>query len=137
MDVRALKYPVIAFNDQVFYIYSTSSDLTVCNRGAVKHGWFKGMLLVDGTGLAYRVRDAVPIRKARFSWHSLVFDPLVEVMLEQDGVPYAISVHEVRDLMYTSSIRWDGLESRGDFEELRAKIAHAQTVAELIQVLPE
>ena len=135
MNVNALSYPVICFNNKAFYVEADSSNLTQCPTGVLKGGWFRGLLIVDSMGRAYRIRDAKKVRTVGFSWRSIIFGPTVEIALEQDGEPFPISVDQVLDTMYKSSVRWHGLQSRMDFEELEERIKSAQTVAELIQVL--
>lgn len=135
MNVHALSYPVICFNNKAFYVEMDSSNLTQCPTGVLKGGWFRGLLIVDSMGRAYRIRDAKRGGIIGISWRSIIFGPTVEIVLEPDGEPFPIRVDEVRTMMYQASVRWHGLESRVDFEELKERIDHAQTVAELIHVL--
>ena len=135
INVNALNYPIICFNNKAFYVETDSSNLTRCSAGILKGGWFRGLLIVDSTGQTYRIRDAKKVRTIGFSWSSLIFGPMIEIALEQDGEPFLTNIDEVREKMYKSSVRWHGLESRIGFEELKELIDRAQSVAELIQVL--
>lgn len=136
LSVNSFVYPIICFSDKVFRIYTSATELcTSSPASALTEGWFTNMIVIDSAGNNYRVLHATKVGNAGWLWVGPLPIRKIKVELDVKHVAADVSVDDVRQRMYNATIRWHGLESRTDFDELKAAIDKAQTVAELIRIV--
>lgn len=133
-------------NDLVFpvlHIYRGSLSparslelLTTTTSVALRKGFFDGLTIVDSLGKEAVVQQAKKLHGVGPFWGFNVFlnrTIRVELSLQETG--RILGVEEVRALVLREFQVWHGWESRGDFDELKASVENAQSVAEIIRLV--
>ena len=137
-DMELLTFPLLCFSEELVYVVHSAERLTTCSRVAFRSGYFRDLLLVDTTGRAIRVTGATNPRILWRYWRSVLFaNPLLRVELVCASEAERCSVEDVRKRVLRSFSRWHGWSSRGDFEELRARVRQASSIAELTRLLDD
>jgi len=130
-----ITFPVICFDRHLSRIRRDWDSLVTTTTAGVKNGMFDNMLVVDSNGKSMRVKSARKLHGVGLFWG---FNPMVgqriKVELIFDGEPFFMTVDDVRKRVLASFQKWHGWETRGDFDELKAAVEKASTVAEIIRL---
>ncbi len=136
--LESLRYPVICFSQNIVRVKRTENELSTCNRLALKNGWYRGMLIVDSSGTALRVKDARTLRGIGFFWgYGLLRSRRVIAELAVADPPSTKSVGDLKEVVLESFRKHHGWSSRGDFAELKLRIRKATTISEIIEILKD
>jgi hypothetical protein len=136
-DCRCISFPALCFNQGVAEVVRDEDALTTTNKLALKsHGWYDGLLIVDVNGQSIRVKSARKLHGVGlFFGYSFFVAQRIKVELVFDGEPFSMTVDDVRKRVLESFHKWHGWQTRGDFEELKAAVEKASTVADLIRLV--
>lgn len=137
MTANDISYPVLCFNQGAVEVVRNAGTLTTTNKLALKpKGWYDGLLLVDSDGKAIRVKSAIKLHGVGLFWgYNLMTAQRIKVDLVFDGEPFEVSVDDIRKRVMHSFQQWHGWQTRGDFDEMKASVEKASTVAEIIKVV--
>lgn len=136
MDVNKMEFPVLCISQYLVSVAESIDSVVVCGKGALRNGYYDNMLLIEPTGKAHRIGGAKKLHGVGALWgYRLFYTQRIKVQLLFDGNPFQMSVDEVKKLVFNSFKKWHGWASRGDFEELRAKISEAKSISEIIEHL--
>lgn len=136
MTANDLHYPVLCFTKYGVSTKKTDAELTTTFQASLDKGWFRNAEIVDSTAAKYRVADAKKVSGVGPFWgYSLFFSRRIRVELLIEKVADEVPTDEVRQRILKDFRNWHGWESRGDFEELRAAVEKAPTVAEVIRLV--
>lgn len=131
-----LSFPVLSFSGPCLYVDSDFEKLTTCMKGALKDGYFEGLVIVDSRGLSLRVKNARKLRcVGPFRGYNIFLNQRIQVDLELDGEPFESTVDELRKRVLHSFSTRSAWKSRDDFHELKLRIKSSQTVEAIINVL--
>jgi len=138
MNVSNLNYPLICFAQDDVFIQNSESDLTSCNKLAIKKGFYKDQLLVDSSGIGLEIANAKKLHGIGFLWgYNIFLEQRVRVELIPDGDPFKLSLDEVRakvlKVFRDNRSFW---ASGGNFEEIEQAILNAKTIPEIIDSIP-
>src|SRR5688572_4755814 len=103
INVNALNYPVIVFSEEMFVVKTTSNELTTCPASALKWAWFRGMLIVDSNGMAFKVEGARKVGNAGWSWAGPFPIRIVKVGLLRQLEAFYLSTDETREYVYNAA----------------------------------
>jgi hypothetical protein len=96
------------------------------------------MLIVDSNGVGLKIRGAKKLHGVGLFWgYNIFLNQRIKVQPIIAGKPFEVSLSEVKELVLKSFRNWHGWEARGDFEELRAAVAKAGSIQEMICRLSE
>jgi len=138
MSKEILTFPLLCFSQGTASIIANESELTNCNTGALKNGYFKNMLLIRSDGVALRVKDVATVGgRGLFFGYRLIGYRRIRVKLSFDREQSIFSCEEVRHKVFEAFRKWHGWSARGDVDELREKASRVQTIRELMEVLRE
>jgi hypothetical protein len=136
MTANELTFPVVCFHRHLLRVRNDWDALVTTTTAGVKNGMFDNMLVVDSSGKAIRVKSARKLHGVGLFWG---FNPMVgrriKVELVYDGDLFPMTVDEVRNLVLGSFKNRHGWQTRGDFDELKAAVEKASTVAEIIRLV--
>ena len=136
MTASDLTFPVVCVYKGTIFTSKTLDALTRTTTAALRGGLFNGLHIVDSTGKEYTVKNAQKLHGIGPFWGFNVFlNRTVRVDIEIDDDPKMLSADEVRRLVLRDFRIWHGWESRGDFDELKAAVENASTVAEIIRLV--
>lgn len=136
MTVADLEFPVLCFWRKYIEKQKSFETLTLTSSIGVKNGRYKEMLIVDGHGTSFRIKDARKLHGVGWFWG---FHPFygqrirVEFIIESG--PTLMSVEEVRELVFRSFRRYSGWNTMYDHKEQREKVKNATAVGEIISAL--
>jgi hypothetical protein len=136
MNARDLSYPILCFTKYGIATKKTDVELTTTFQASLDKGWFHNAEIIDSDAVKYRVGAAKKIGGVGpFLGYSLFFSRRIRVELEIDRVGDQVSTDEVRQRILKDFHNWHGWETRGDFDDLKAAVEKASTVAEIIRLV--
>jgi hypothetical protein len=105
----------------------------------LKKGHFVGLLIVDSTGKAVRVRNARKLHGiGRFGGYNIFLNQKIRVELELDGALFQMSLHEVKSRLmadfHSDGGHWDSCE---DFDDLVSFVRSANAIDEITKFMTE
>jgi len=131
-----LQYPVLCFTKYGIATKKTDVELITTFQASLDKGWFRNAEIIDSGGTKYRVLDAKKIGGVGPFWgYSLFFSRRISVELLLDEIVDETPISDVRKRILKDFRDWHGWESRGDFDELKAAVEKASTVAEIIRLV--
>lgn len=136
LDLSNFTFPILYFSQGLANVAYRPAELTSCTRAALRGGFYRRMLIVEASGRSYRVAEARevpqrgPVRRLLAALGQVILVELVS-----DGPPFQSGVDDVRSKVQRSFRRWGGWSTRDDFEELKQRVADAQSVAEILGIL--
>lgn len=136
MTANDLTFPVVCIYRGTIFTSSAVDALTRTTTAALRGGLFNGLRIVDSAGKEYTVKNARKLHGIGPLWGFNIFlNRTVRVDIEIDDNVKTLNVDEVRRLVLRDFRNWHGWESRGDFDELKAAVEMASTVAEIIRMI--
>lgn len=136
--LEALQFPVLCFSQNLVLVVSSQEELTTTNKAALRNGFFANLLLVGSNSVGAQVKGARKLHGiGPFGGFNLFLNQRIRVALEFAGPPFAVELDDVKQRVQASFRNWHGWFSRGDFEELQARLERAQSVAEIVSLLDE
>lgn len=136
MTPNDLQYPVILFARDGFEIKRTAEQLTVTFQPLLTDGWFKNLKIVDSNGSKSMVVSVKGLGGVGLFWgYSLFFSRRVRIQLELEPIAASDTLSEVRHLVLKDFKDWQGWESRVDFDDLKAAVEKATSVAEILKLM--
>lgn len=131
------QYPVLAFSQGLVDSESSEEALTTCSSIALKHGYYRGMIIIDSAGRCFFVENATKLHGVGpFRGYNIFLNQTIRVALVFDE-------HRTEQ-MKTADVRAKVLDrmgpnsdwaTRGDYEELTMRVRDAMTVREMIDLL--
>jgi hypothetical protein len=101
-----------------------------------KGGWYDDLLVVDHTGLALRVKGAEKLHGVGlFRGYNIFLNQRIKMKLHVAGPRIQVSLEEVKDKIFESFRISHGWATRADYQELKANVRNASSIAEIIERL--
>lgn len=136
MTLGDLVFPIIALNEGIVLAFATEESASICTPGALKGGWYSGLLLVDSTGRAFRATGARFLHGVGRFWGYNIFlgrTIRVEVLLEDET--FEVPLDELKKRV-VKGLRLHGQEVDPDYwKELRRRVFEASGAAEVVQLV--
>lgn len=131
------KGTVIILARDYYEVRELFNGVITCNRLAIKHKFYEGMIVVDSNLVGNTVTGLKILRPAPgFGWIDRFINPVYEVELELEapGVPMTIEQVQSRLVEITSDgDLWE--EWWGDLDDLHARIRNCQSFQEIVELL--
>jgi len=144
-DHLAMRFPAIAFSQNLVNTLASNSALRRTTRVGLKKGYYDALILVDSTGKRFDISGAQIVRTIPrpFSFAGL-FDvlsgdgyPEVEPIVSAKS-PTTISLNEVKDRILDSfETERHSWEPIGDIREIRDRIQRAISLEQVFSILRE
>ncbi len=136
MTVSDLQFPVLCFWRHLFRIEKTAEAFTTTTKAGLKNRMFDNVLVIGSNSQAVRVKSARKLHGVGPFWgYNIFLNQRIKVELIFDGEPFQISVEDVRKRVLASFKQWHGWQTRDDFDNLKAAVEKASTVAEIIRLI--
>jgi hypothetical protein len=133
-----MTYPALFVRRRTIQVVRTDDELIITSAYALKRGHYSDSLLVDDTGRSRRIARAEKVGGVGWLWGWNVFlNQRIRVRLVPADGDHSVTLEEVKALVRKNLRDWGGWATRGDFEELKAKVEKAGTVAVLIQLMDD
>jgi hypothetical protein len=131
------QFPIVAFQaDDGYWIYRNWDTLTTANTTALRNGYFDHLLLVDSAGHAIEVDGATKLHGiGPFMGFNVFLQRRMRVEPKFKGELFDLSTDDVRKLVFKSWKQFPIAESADNFDELKASVARAASVGEIIALL--
>ena len=137
MPLTDLTFPVLAFNQGIVEAYPDEDRATTCTATGLRKGWYRSLLLVDSTGKAVKVKSGRKLHGV--GWlrgYRLLTGQIIKVELDFVGEPESMPLPEIRKRVL-AGLKGYGQSVDPDYwRELKAKIEAAESVPELIRLVP-
>ena len=138
MTVSDLQFPVLCFWRHLFRVEKTVETFTTTTKAGLKNRMFENVLVIGSDGQAARVKSANKLHGVGPLWGFNIFlNQRIKVDPVFDGEQFSVSVDEVRKRVLDSFRKWHGWQTRADFDELKAAIEKAETVAEVVRLVTD
>ena len=111
--------------------------LCTCSEGALRGGWYNGLLVIDATGFVFRVDTARLKRVGKKAWPSLFAPRLIEVELTIGRVEQ-LTTEQVRELIsreINSRRESFGSVYGLDLDGLLKEIESAESISEIWDII--
>lgn len=132
VDMKDIKFPVIAFNQGIYMVIDEARTLTRCSAAGLKNGWFDGLEFVDVDNKLFKVKSARKIGSYRDNTGLFLSRKFLKVELAFAGEPKKITLDEIRKKVIKNL---GGARSRGDIKEFKQAIEESGTTLVLAYVL--
>jgi hypothetical protein len=131
-----LRFPVLEFANGMVFFVGKEAGITECSSYALKRGFFSGLLLVDSTGRAVRVKGAKKLHGIGPFWgYNIFLNQRIKIELIPDGAPYITTVNELRKLILDAFRGKQEWSARSDFDELTHRAERAESIEQLVRII--
>lgn len=133
MVLSDLAFPIVALQKECAEAFQDEESLAVCTSLSLKQGGYNGMLIVDGTGKAVRVKGARSLHGiGRFWGYNIFLGRRIRLRLLLEDELFEIPLNDLKKRV-VKGLRLHGRAVHPDYwKELRRSIFAAPTAAEVI-----
>jgi len=136
MTASDLTFPVICIYKGTIFTSSTLDALTQTTTAAINGGLFDGLQIVDSSGKIYTVKSVKKLHGiGPFCGFNIFLNRTVRVKIEFEDGHETLGVDDVRRIVIGDFQRWQGWQTREDFDQLKTSVEKASTVAEIIRLI--
>jgi hypothetical protein len=137
VNVESIKFPIINFNKNSFYIVDDIDKLTTTTKAGLKNKLYDDLMIVDCSGTCYRVKDAEKLFGIGFlCGYNVFLNQKIKVKLNFSEDVSDFSLQELKKnvlkIFKKDKYFW---ESGGNLKQLEEIVESAESISVLIKSL--